>query len=172
MLRAHYSASLLPFLCYAALYGGKNILTRLKGPFQKRAPWLLGALIILNVVFLPRYFHPIPAAKRAAAQKMFRLIPAEESVITQNHLAPHLCLRPGISLFPDRSPAEWVLLDVDRFGWAAPEETVNETLDFINRNRSRLVYSSEGFFLFNRRAGQSSDRHSREGGNPAVSRSS
>lgn len=126
-IRFQYTASLLPFVFFAAILGMARILRwnqleRLPLSSQRLALGvLIAAASLLNyylqsvgpfgLYFDPSIYRPSPRA--VEGRELMRNIPADAGLITQNQLAPHLSDRRYIyvAVLPSSSRAEYLLAD-------------------------------------------------------------
>jgi uncharacterized membrane protein len=115
-----YVAAIVPFLVAASIMSVGRFQGRLR--LVAAALPLVAALVCLaarppmprgeDFVFAARE----PASRTAAMREAIALVPAAAPVTATNRLGAHLSARRGIYLFPERSRAEWAVVDT-RDAW-------------------------------------------------------
>jgi uncharacterized membrane protein len=133
----HYTAELIPFVFFSALWGASCLLSRLpqtrivghnwegESPRRALAAFLLAMSFLFHgrpESFHLRWYRPTPHLKDLSA--VLQMIPPEASVSAQQPIAPHLSHRKFLYLFPDLGPGgqvrvEYVILDSTLDRWPA-----------------------------------------------------
>ena len=171
----HYSASIVPFLMIAAIYG-VEWLTRMTGGWVKARRLVRGrsvfwstslALVALGLCIALAYHHdsgvsPLsrrfvldPVSEHAQrAQPLFEWIqrlPPEVPISVGSNLYPHVAHRERVYLFPTVSDAQFILLDVtgpsSPVGVGDQRQIVGDLLDYAQFG---VAASDHGFLLLER----------------------
>lgn len=168
--RFHYSATIVPFVVFAAINGIERLVRWLK-QWRNISPrftlTVLTAATMLTSLGYHRAFGHTPISRQfalpqaeeryASAYEMFQLIPAHASVSAQSNLNPHLSQRPAIYLFPKlddptAGPAEYIALD--RFGNIfplTPEEYNSIMEEMLAGGEYEVIFDQDGYLLLHRR---------------------
>ena len=162
----HYTASAIPGLVVAAVFGAAR-LRRRRGWAQPVATAVvvagLAANYVLGAIPLWRYFpggeslgtreHVVSAHDDVAARAV-RLIPDDAVVSATNSLGAHLSGRRRLHSFPYLHDSTWVAADETRPGYADRTSAL-ATSERLRRlrldKRWRIVFDEDGITVFRRR---------------------
>ncbi len=169
--RFHYSATIVPFVVFAAINGIDRLVKGLQR-WRKISPRFTLAVLMAATMLVSLGYHwafghtpiarqfALPQAdeRHASAYEMFRLIPARASVSAQSNLDPHLSQRPAIYLFPKlddpiAGPAEYVALD--RWGNIfplTPGEYNSMLEEMLTAGGYEVIFDQDGYLLLHRRS--------------------
>jgi uncharacterized membrane protein len=162
--KAHYSASVLPFLLYASLCGASNIRNMLGRRFgAQRAGaavrYLVAAFSMLNLTAV-LLFVPYPGGRGEAADvgeflRIKRGFDKRAAVCAQSPLVPHLAMRKYVYMFDtDRGqkrtmPAEYIVFDV-MAGFApygTREDLLEQVADVLRGKTFGVEYAAQGVIV-------------------------
>jgi uncharacterized membrane protein len=161
---AHYSASIVPFVIVAGIYGLGWLarqMARVNGITRRRAVHALSAVTLLVVGYhhyqigispISRSYTPprITAHDRLAGQFM-ALIPPDAALSTQSGLYPHLAHREKAYFFPAINDAEYVLLDVTGPSFPITLEEVYVTAErLLGSGEYSVLAAGDGYLLLKR----------------------
>lgn len=148
--RAHYSASVLPILVAAAVFGVAAARQRFS-----RLATLLPAMLALGggLAYAAAGAGPgsdgfrIPPseARHAALDRAVSLIPPGTRVSASSSVEPHLSRRPNVRLFPTVGDAEYVV--VDAVGTSFPTSVSHiygRTQDLLESGEWRVLFAEHG----------------------------
>lgn len=164
----HYSASLLPFLFFAATVGMQRIAhwrldaQSFEGERRRRGVALTVLLLAASGIGyydlapgpLARHFDPAQYAltrHSAAGDSLVAMIPPDAVVVAQARITPHLSERPHIYEFPaiiNYCKAEYLLADVTQFPYRLYEKN---WADWFATGYFQVVAQEDGFLLARRR---------------------
>jgi uncharacterized membrane protein len=162
----HYTATLIPSLVVAALFGAKRL---------RRQGWTAAAATAVVVVALAANYlrGPLPVwrafpgaetvsarayevtAHDRVAARAVRLVPSDAIVSATNSLGAHLSERRRILSFPVLEDAEWVAVDETRPGYRdriAPLPVASRVRELRADPAWRVVFDEDGVVLFRRRS--------------------
>ena len=163
---AHYSASLIPFVVVAAIYGtawlARQIASRAGIPFRRTAETL--AVVVLAVSLFHQwqigltplarnYRPPVIGEHHRLGQEFARLIPPDASVSAQANLYPHIAHREHAYFFPAVNDAEYIWLDVTSPSFPIGVGELNSKIQFLlERGEYGVVKAQDGYLLLKRGA--------------------
>lgn len=161
-LLAHYAATIVPVLAFAAADGLAARRRRFPAPFPYM-PVLLACLGLLLVFDLFQLAALLPrrvdnglandSAHIAAINAMLARIPADAAVSAQTGLAAHLATRRKIYLFPELGDADWIAADTRAQRFSATKTTYEEGLEELLCDRTfGPIVAEDGLLLFRRGA--------------------
>ncbi|HYU18938.1 MAG TPA: DUF2079 domain-containing protein [Chloroflexota bacterium] len=177
--RAHYSASILPFLIAAAVVGMARLsgwergIARLRaqGPTptpKAQSPILLAlsALLVVSAVvgyrrsgggaFADGFVVPTRLPRHALAAQLAASIPRDAAVSASTTLFPHVSQRASAYLFPTLRDADYVLVDVGGNAFPiSPGGLHLRVQELLGSGQLRLVASEDGIMLLEREAAAS-----------------
>jgi uncharacterized membrane protein len=131
-------------------------------PVAAIAPLAASAVLLLSVppvpggqefIFAPRE----PSARLEAMSQAMSRVPPTAAVTSTNRLGAHLSARQRVFLFPERSVAEWIILDTSDEWLQVSGEKVDATrfrsllLSLEGDASWRLVFDREGIRLYRKR---------------------
>jgi hypothetical protein len=169
---AHYSASLIPFVVVAAIYGtawlARQIASRAGVPFRRTAETLAVVVLAVSLFhqwqigltpFARNYRPPVIGNHHRLGQEFARLIPPDASVSAQANLYPHIAHRQHAYFFPAINGAEYIWLDVTSPSFPIGVGELNSEIQFLlERGDYGVVKAQDGYLLLRRGApGWSSD---------------
>lgn len=155
-LTQHYSLPILPFLLLAVISSLRGNSYWLRHP-RHIMLWSLVAFLALAKYgyFWSRYLQHFDTV--AASREAVALVNSPGSVLTADHIAPHLTHRHILMLATqgaeslDLTQFEWVLLNSTYPGWNSSQELVEGLIVEVQKiPEFQLRYSRDGVFLFHR----------------------
>ncbi len=163
---AHYSASLIPIIIVAAIYGAewlaRQAARRTGAPFQQTAGALAAVVLGVSLVhqwqiglapFARNYRPPIIGEHHRLGWEFARLIPPEASVSAQANLYPHIAHRRRAYFFPALNDAEYVWLDVTSSSFPISVSRLNSEIQFLlERGAYGVKAAQDGYLLLQRGA--------------------
>lgn len=161
----HYTAELIPFVFFSALWGASRLLSRLPETYifghnwEGDKPHRALAALLLAMSFLfhgrPESFHlrwyqPTPHLKDLSA--VLQTIPPEASVSAQQPIAPHLSHRKFLYVFPDlglggQVRVEYVILDRTLDRWPA-QVTFTQDVAALSAKGYEQILDHDNILLF------------------------
>ncbi len=163
----HYTASLVPIVVIAAIYGAGTAaawLGRLSPAAGRRAIWVLAALVLATSLLYHYYrgYTPLspsfrlswPDEHHAIGHRLAASIPPTASVSAQFNLAPHVSQRHQLQMFPSIADSEYIFLDVSSQPnttgfWEGVHDRLREA---IERTDYGIVAAEDGYVLLRRGA--------------------
>ena len=161
---AHYSASIVPFVIVAAIYGTgilARALERWRQVPYRRASTILAALVLTVSIFhhhqigvspIARTFYPpqIDAHDRLGEAFVSR-IPRHAAVSAQSNLYPHLAHREKAYFFPAVNDADYVLLDVTSPAYPLTVQGLQlEAVQLLRSAQFGVLHADDGYLLLKR----------------------
>jgi len=163
--RAHYSASLVPLLVVAAIFGAERM-ARLSGRFggRRAADCTVGVLSLAAVLagvvgyrqagigpFVEGLPAPVITRHAELGRQLAATIPAHASVSASSALYPHLSQRAGAFMFPTLNDAEYVLVDVAGSAYPSGPGGIHRRLrELLSNGEYRLLAAEDGFVMLKR----------------------
>jgi hypothetical protein len=158
---AHYSASIMPFVVVAGIYGLGFVARQLSQRFRIPQHWAVNGLAVwvllvsgvhhyqIGISPLAHSFHPPRLTPhQRLAQELMALIPADAPLSTQSGLYPHLAHREKAYFFPAINDAEYVLLDVTGPAYPITIAEVYETAwRLLSSHEFGVVAARDGYLL-------------------------
>ncbi len=155
-VRYQYTAPMIPFLVFAAMYGTKNILGWLQKDIWKKIflYFLLFCTICASLcqIIVPLRKKPLtPRAAHLEIIQAARLIPKNSSLTAGNSLGAHFSQRQFIKKYSiEETPStELVFLDLNRdFAWSEDKESFNESfIRVLNNKNYGVLYFDNAIVL-------------------------
>jgi len=149
----HYSASLLPFLFLALIYGLKAFRGRLVSlrPEKGRRIFALVLLLLLAVnlansslwrIIPPSRYQAL--ADHGRVHSLMKRIPDEASVAAQSALIPHLPKRKAIFMLPDQDDADYILVHPGVNPWPYAREELTTLVASLDGGNRYVLLAREG----------------------------
>lgn len=143
----HYSATLLPFIFLALIYGLKNIKDffegRRKGRLKKAFLVILVLLLLVNLpnsnfwrIIRPSRYSALKDYKQV--KQLINQIPKDASVAALSAIIPHIPKRKNIHMLPEMNEAEYILVHSGINLWPYKE---GEFLNFLKRIEREKKYT-------------------------------
>ena len=162
---AHYSASLIPFVVVAAIYGTAWLARQIasRGVPYRRTTEMLAFVVLTISLFhqwqigltpLARNYHPpVISEHHRLGQEFARLIPPDASVSAQANLYPHIAHRQRAYFFPAVNGAEYIWLDVTSPSFPIGVGELNSEIQFLlERGEYGVIKAQDGYLLLKRGA--------------------
>jgi len=160
-----YSATLIPFIFYATIYGFKNlqeIITNFSGSnILAIKGTMLSFLFLLIIVMksnMPPYFGSYNKKHVKAAFEVFDSIPSDVSICAQSNLVPHLSMRKNIYHFRDVPGydirnAQYIILDLKGVTWPFTKESyIRAVMDLLINSQYGIVKEMDNVILLKKNA--------------------
>ena len=160
-----YSATLIPFIFYATIYGFKNlqeIITNFSGSnILAIKGTMLSFLFLLIIVMksnMPPYFGSYNKKHVKAAFEVFDSIPSDVSICAQSNLVPHLSMRKNIYHFRDVPGydirnAQYIILDLEGVTWPFMKEAyIQAVMDLLINSQYDIVKEMDNVILLKKNA--------------------
>lgn len=148
-----YSATLLPFLFLALVYGLKNVKnalsTRVAGK-DRMGLFALGTLLILGNLANSSFWRIIQPSRYKAlssysdVKRLMTMIPPEASVAAQSALIPHLPKRKAIDMLPAFNQDDYVLVHGGINPWPYTREEFQKFLRSIEERQDYGLIKRKG----------------------------
>ena len=161
----HYSASLLPFLFLALIYGLKAFRSRLASLRPERGRRIFAAvlLLLLAVNLANSNFWRIiqPSRYKALADHgrvhaLLKRIPEKASVAAQSALIPHLPRRKAIFMLPDQDEADYILVHPGVNPWPYTREELATFVASLDGGNRYVLLARDGQVRLYKKAGAES----------------
>jgi uncharacterized membrane protein len=153
-LRLHYAVQATPLLLCAAMLGWHRAAARWRAAPAAPAAALVGGALATWLALSPLPGGRAPDAvqlggldRAAAVNALLARIPPRDSVAATGNLLTHLAERPVVAEFPNRRPAQWVLID--------DEADVNTRSLAVGYDAAAADLSARGYVLVARAVGVS-----------------
>ncbi len=160
-----YSATLIPFIFYATIYGFKN-LQEIITNFSRSNIFaiegiMLSFLFLLIIIMksnIPPYFRSYNKKHVEAAFEVLNSIPSDVSVCAQSNLVPHLSMRKNIYHFRDVPGydirnAQYIILDLEGVTWPFMKEAyIQAVMDLLINSQYDIVKEMDNVILLKKNA--------------------
>jgi len=158
-LSGPYSTAILALLALGTVWSlarvlkGQGLGTHFGGRILKWGPLVPLALATIYWAFnVPRYFKPISSAHVKAFHHIISLIPPEAGVSAMGDLGPHVAYRKQLTLFPDLTGADYILLEPDGNSWNLDPRPFDVCLDEVLRSKNyQVISANHGFMLLKKK---------------------
>lgn len=164
----HYWAPVVPFIVVAAITGIKRLADWGARYRKIRKQFTIATLSGMVLILSLAYHHtlgytpirsvfswPQVTAHHRLLETVIQKIPAGASVSAQNPLAPHVSQRINLSIFPNVTGADYILLDTTApVGAQVIEDRAvyeNTIQLYLNSNEYQVIVDLDGYFLLHKR---------------------
>jgi uncharacterized membrane protein len=161
--QSHQVSPMIPVVFLSAVFGLRNLLTRVGNPALKPKLERYGSCILLcAALFFNYWFGPLPFSrsvevnqfqiiedKRQALKEAAALIPREASLSADFFVGPHFAQRKRIYIFPNQvGEVDFILVDSDPWSLYLPLRAPSALARLKASSNHELIYSKNNLLLF------------------------
>jgi uncharacterized membrane protein len=163
---AHYSASMIPIIVVAAVYGTEWLARRIahfaRAPYARVTTSLAVVMLAIGLLhqwrigqapFAQSYQRPTLSEHHRLGHQIIAAFPPDASVSAQANLYPHIAQRRQAYLFPAVNGAEYILLDMTSSPFPVDVASLSSEVQFLlEHGEYGVIEAQDGYLVLKRGA--------------------